>query len=139
MGRPATLLEKLCVHALSLGAQSLEVEYKDHREWVFVHNGGVRIGVASYASTSADAEELRGNLYAAQKTVRTVFDGQVYLLKARVFENFGEDAFEVSLDPALKHDPLVQPLFTVKQGQYLAFIYNWTVLSSQYPSRCDLL
>ena len=139
MGRPATLLEKLCVHALSLGAQSLEVEYKDHREWVFVHNGGVRIGVASYASSSADAEGLRGNLYAAQKTVRTVFDGQVYLLKARVFENFGEDAFEVSLDPALKHDPLVQPLFTVKQGQYLAFIYNWTVLSSQYPSRCDLL
>jgi repressor LexA len=138
MGRPATLLEKLCGHALSLGAQSLEVEYKNHREWVFVHNGGVRIGVASYASSSADAEELRGNLYAAQKTVRTVFDGQVYLLKVRVFENFGEDAFEVSLNPSLKHDPLVQPSFTAKQGQYLAFIYNYTKIHRQAPAESDL-
>jgi hypothetical protein len=32
MGRPATLLEGLCGHALSLGAESVEVEHKDGRE-----------------------------------------------------------------------------------------------------------
>jgi DNA-binding MarR family transcriptional regulator len=138
MGRPATLLEKLCGHALSLGARWLEVEYDDSREWVFVHNGGVRIGVASYASSSAAAQELRENLYAAKKTVRTVFDGQVYLLQVRVFKSFGEDAFEVSLKPAAKRDPLVQPLFTAKQGQYLAFIYNYTKIHRQAPVESDL-
>jgi hypothetical protein len=32
MGKPTTLLEGLCGHALSLGSQSIAVEYKDHRE-----------------------------------------------------------------------------------------------------------
>ena len=34
MGKPATLLEALCGHARLLGAQSIEVEHKDGREWV---------------------------------------------------------------------------------------------------------
>ena len=55
------------------------------------------MGIANYASSSADAEELRGDLYAAaKKPARTVVGGQVYILKVRVFESFGEDAFEVN-------------------------------------------
>src|ERR1019366_10586762 len=92
MGRPTTLLEGLCGHALSLGAQSIEVEYKDSRELVFANKGSISIGIANYTSSSADAKELRGNLYAAaKKPVRTVIGGQVYILKAGVFESFGED------------------------------------------------
>jgi hypothetical protein len=73
MGRPETLLEGLCGHALSLGATSIEVEYKDGREWVFAAQGVAGIGIANYASSSADAKELYGNLYAAaKKPVRTV-------------------------------------------------------------------
>src|SRR6266567_1739408 len=103
MGRPATLLEGLCGHALSLGAQSIEVEYKDSREWVFAHKGSIGFGIANYKGSSADAKELRGNLYAAaKKPVRTVIGGQVYILRVRAFESFGEDAFEVSIDPAPK-------------------------------------
>jgi hypothetical protein len=65
------------------------------------------------------AEELRGNLYAAaKKPVRTVIGGQVCILKVRAFESFGEDAFEVSIDPAPKLDPSIAPSFTAKQGQY---------------------
>jgi hypothetical protein len=41
MGKPATLLEGLCGHALSLGADSIQVEYKDGREWIFAQKGGV--------------------------------------------------------------------------------------------------
>ncbi|MGA9625474.1 MAG: hypothetical protein WBL65_22100 [Bryobacteraceae bacterium] len=78
MGRRTTLLEGLCGHALSLGAQSIEVEYKDSREWVFANQGGMGIGIADYASSSAEVKELRGNLYAAaKKPVRTVIGGQV--------------------------------------------------------------
>jgi hypothetical protein len=139
MGRPATLLEGLCGHALSLGAQSIEVEYKDRREWVFARNGGIAIGIGNYTSSSADAKELRGNLYAAaKKPVRTVIGGQVHILKVRVFESFGEDAFEVSIDPAPKFDPSIAPSFTAKQGQYLAFIHNYTKIQRQAPAESDL-
>ena len=139
MGRPVTLLEGLCGHALSFGAESIEVEYKDRREWVFAHTGGTRIGMANYASSSADAKELRGNLIAAaKKPFRTVIDGKIYILKVRVFESFGEDAYEVSMVAAPKLDPSVAPAFTAKQGQYLAFIYNYTKIHRQAPAETDL-
>src|SRR5437016_9623857 len=139
MGRPTTLLEGLCGHVLSLGAQSIEVEYKDGQEWVFANQGGAGIGIAHYTSSSADAKELRGNLYAAaKKAVRTVIGGQVYILKVRVFDSFGEDAFAVSIDLAPKLDPSIAPSFTAKQGQYLAFIYNYTKIHRQAPAESDL-
>ena len=106
MGRPTTLLEGLCGHALSLGAQSIEVEYNDSRQWVFANKGDTRIRIAKYKASSPDANELRGNLYAAaKKPVRTVIGGQVYILKVGVFESFGEDSFAVSIGLAPKLDP----------------------------------
>jgi DNA-binding MarR family transcriptional regulator len=67
-----------------------------------------------------------------------VIGGKVYILHVRVFESFGEDAFEVSIDPAPKLDPSVVPPFTAKQGQYLAFIYNYTKIHRQAPAESDL-
>jgi repressor LexA len=139
MGRPATLLEGLCGHALSLGAQSIEVQRKDGREWVFARQGAVGFGIASYPSSGAYAKELRGNLYAAAKRrVRTVVHGQVFILKVRVFDSFGEDAFDVQMDPAPKLDPSTKPSFTAKQGQYLAFIHYYTKIHRQAPAESDL-
>jgi len=55
---------------------------------------------------------LRGNLTAAaKKPVRTVLGGQVCMLRVRVFDSFGEDAFEVTIDPAPKLDPSTAPSF----------------------------
>jgi hypothetical protein len=139
MGKPTTLLEGLCGHALSLGAQSIEVRHKDGREWVSANKGGVGIGTANYASSSADAKELRGNLdAAAKKAVRAVIGGRVYILRVSVFDSFGEDAFAVSIDPAPVLDPSIAPSFTAKQGQYLAFIHNYTKIHRQAPAESDL-
>jgi DNA-binding MarR family transcriptional regulator len=139
MGRPTTLLERLCGHALALGAQSIEVEYNDRHEWVFANKGDTRIRIAHYKSSGPDAKELRGNLYAAaKKPIRTAIGGQVYILKARVFESFGEDSFAVRINLAPKPDPSIAPRFTVKQGQYLAFIYNYTKIHRQAPAESDL-
>ena len=87
MGKPATLLEGLCRHARLLGAQSIEVEHKDGREWVIATTEGIGIAIAIYLSSRADAKELRGNLYAAaKKPARTVIAGQVAaLLDTRAF------------------------------------------------------
>ena len=134
------MLEGLCGHALSLGAQSIQVEYKDGCDWVLANQGAIGFGIANYKSSSADAKELRGNLYAAaKKSVRAVLGGHVYILKVRVFDSFGEDAFEVNINPAPKLDSSIRPSFTAKQGQYLAFIYNYTQIHRQAPSESDLL
>jgi len=61
MSKPKTLLEDLCEHALSCGAQSIEVEYKDDREWVFARKGETAFGTANFESSSRDAKELREN------------------------------------------------------------------------------
>ena len=60
MGRATPLLELLCGRAMSLGAQSIEVEYKDGREYVIATKGTVGISIATYKSSSADAKELLG-------------------------------------------------------------------------------
>ena len=139
MGKPTTLLEELCAHALSLGAESLTVEHKDHREWVFANKGSFGFGVANYATSSTEGEELRANLYAAaKKSVRAVINGQLHILKVTTFESFGEHAFAVSINPAPKLDPSIAPSFTAKQGQYLAFIYNYTQIHRRAPAELDL-
>src|SRR5574337_324214 len=112
MSKPKTLLEDLCEHALSCGAQSIEVEYKDGREQVFALEGGIALNTANFASRSPDARELRENLYAARKKpVRTAIGGEVWILKVDVYDSFGEDAFRVRIDPAPKLDPSVWPPF----------------------------
>src|SRR5215467_9288537 len=86
MGKPTTLLEGLCGHAVSLGARSIRVEYKDGREWVFADRACMGMGIANYKGSSAEGKELRGNLYAAaKKRLRSVIGRQVYTLKVTVF------------------------------------------------------
>ena len=139
MGKPVTLLEQLCGHAMSFGAQSFETERKDGWQRAFAQIDDARTRIANFEDASADAKELRANLYAAtKKPVRTVIGGKVYILHVRVFESFGGDAFDVSIDPAPKLDPSVVPPFTAKQSQYLAFIHNYTKIHRCPPAESDL-
>ena len=102
---------------------------------MFVNKGGTGISVANYKSSSADAKELRGNLYAAAKNA---IGGQVYIIRVRIFDSFGEDCFDVRIDPAPKLDSSVAPKFTAKQGQYLAFIYSYSKIHRRAPAEADL-
>jgi hypothetical protein len=139
MSKPKSLLEDLCRHALSCGAQSIEVEYKDGREWVFLRKGETAFATANFARSSRDGKELRENLYAARKKpVRIAIGGQVWILRVGVYDSFGDDALRVHIDPAPKLDPSVAPPFTEKQGQYLAFIYNYSKIHGRAPSESDL-
>ena len=105
---------------MSFGAQSFETERKDGRQRAFAQIDDARTRIANFEDASADAKELRANLH------------------VRVFESFGGDAFEVSIDPAPKLDPSVVPPFTAKQSQYLAFIHNYTKIHRCPPAESDL-
>ena len=69
--------------------------------------------------------------------MRTAIGGRVWILKVRVSDTFGEEAFEVMIDPAPALDPSAGPAFTKKQGQYLAFIYNYTKIHRRAPAELD--
>ncbi|HUA60552.1 MAG TPA: hypothetical protein VML19_17445 [Verrucomicrobiae bacterium] len=139
MSRPETLLEGLCGHALSLGADSIEVEHEDGHERVYARKGGSGIRIANYASSSNDARELRTNLYAAaRKPVRAVLGGRLSILTVEISESFGEDCFSVSIRVVPERDPATPAKFTARQGQYLAYIYHYSKIHRQAPSECDL-
>jgi hypothetical protein len=139
MGRPFTLLEDLCRHAVRIGAHSIEVKYEDHHQWVYGRKDNTAVSFVSFPRSSADSKELRDNLYRAhKKPLRTVLDGQVYVLKVTIADSFGDDAFEVAIEPAPKLDPTAVPRFTKTQGQYLAFIYSYMKVHRQAPAEADL-
>ena len=139
MGKPVTLLEQLCGHAMSIGVQSFDTERREGWQRAFAQIDDARTRIANFEVSSSDAKELRANLYAAtKKPVRTVIGGKVYIIQVGVVESFGEESFEVSIDPAPKLDPSVAPPFTAKQGQYLAFIYNYTRIHRCPPAESDL-
>jgi LexA DNA binding domain len=139
MGRPVTLLERLCEHALSFGAQTITVEYKDHREWVFAQIDGSNVRIADFATSGQEAVQLREDLAkAARRPIRAALGGQVCVLKVHVYDCFGEDAYAVAIQPAPALDPSIAPSFTAKQGQYLAYIYNYIQIHKQAPAEADL-
>jgi repressor LexA len=124
---------------MSFGAQSLQTERKDGRQRAFAQIDGARTRIASFEDSSTEAKELCANLHAAtKKSVRAVIGGKVYILQVRVLQSDGTDAFEVRIDPAPKLDPSAAPEFTAKQGQYLAFIHNYTKIHRQAPAESDL-
>jgi repressor LexA len=138
MGKPKSLLEGLCGHALSFGATSISVTRKDGSDWVFAQEDSVDMRIFRCKSSSSDAKELRQNLSAAaRKPVRIVVEGRVFILTVRVRESC-KDAFDVAVDPAPAPDPSAKPSFTPKQGQYLAFIHHYTKIHRQAPAESDI-
>ena len=124
---------------MSFGAQSFETERKEGWQRAFAQIDDERTRIANFEVSGSDAKELRANLHAAaKKPVRTVIGGKVYILQAGVIDSPGEEAFEVSIDPAPKLDPSVAPPFTAKQAQYLAFIHNYTKIHRCPPAESDL-
>ena len=96
--KKGAILEPLLAKAISLGADQLEVEYKDGSEEVFAMKSGVGLGIASFRSSSPEAKSLRNELYALTKKKQSVRIGdRTYELRARIYDSFGEDAFRVEL------------------------------------------
>jgi len=93
-----SLVEPLAAKAILLGADLLEVEYKDGHEQVVAAKGGLGCGIASFRSASPEAVRLREELLRIAKKKRRIAVGDSqYELRGRVYESFGEDAFQVEL------------------------------------------
>ena len=136
MGKPATLLEGLCAHALKFGADSFRVEYEEGFQRAWAQIDGARTRILNFKRTEPDSRELRRDLAAAvRKPILTVLHGHRCFLRVRGAEN---RVFEVAIEPAPPLDPASPPKFTVKQGQYLAYLSAYTKIHRRPPSESDL-
>ena len=139
MGKPVTLLESLCGHVLSFDARAFDVRDNEDYQQGFALIDGAQSRVLNLKKSSHEAKELRENLRAAaKKPIRAILGAKVYLLIVSVREDLGEEVFDVSIDPAPTVSALSPPKFTAKQGQYLAYIYNYTKIHGRAPSEPDL-
>lgn len=90
--------ERLVAEAIRLGADALQVEYKDGYEEVFAVKGGVGYGIARLRSSSREAASLRDELHGIARRQRRMIVGDCeYELRGRVYDSFGEEAFYVRL------------------------------------------
>jgi hypothetical protein len=81
------------------------------------------------------------NLYAAlRKPVRTVLCGRLSILKVRLFDSFGEDAFQVAISPAPPRDPFRPHSFTSQQNRASTWRSSSTIhrFNRQAPAESDL-
>jgi len=91
-----SIVEDLVAKAMRLGADGLDVEYKDGYEEVCAMKGPMGFGIARFRSSDADGKSLRSELYAMKKKRgRITVDGCEYEVRVRAYDSFGEDAFEV--------------------------------------------
>ena len=67
-----SFVERLVVEAIGLGADVLEVEYKDGYERAFAAKAGMGFGIASFRSSSPEAGALRDELHRLAKRKRRI-------------------------------------------------------------------
>ncbi len=94
------IVDDVVTEAARLGADGVEVEYKDGYEQVFATKGSFGYGIARFRSSTPEALALRKQLYRlAKRRRRIAVDAFEYELRCHVFDSFGEDAFQVELRP----------------------------------------
>ncbi len=92
------VLAEMVSRAIALGADAIEVEYKDRHEEITAMKGNVGVGIGDIPSDSAEAAALRDELWKLRRKVRRIqVSGVEYKLKVSVFDSFGETAFRLDI------------------------------------------
>lgn len=93
-----SIVEKLAVDAIRVGADMIEIEYDEGYEEVYIRKDNLALGIDRFKSSGPEAASLRKELYGlAKKKQRIVIKNEEYELHARIYDSFGEDAFRVKL------------------------------------------
>lgn len=92
------IIHEFIAEAVRLGADTIEVEYRDGYEEVSVLKGGMGFGIARFPSLGRRSASLREELHnLRKKRTKVAVSGAEYEIRTRAHERFGETAFEVRL------------------------------------------
>jgi hypothetical protein len=95
-----SLLAALAAEARRVGADELEIDYKDGCERVFAMKGAVGVGIASYVSGTELAKALLKELRGIGRKGKLVDAlGTKCRLTVTRFDSFGEEAFRGGIEP----------------------------------------
>lgn len=93
-----SIVRGLIAEAVTLGADTIQVEYRDGYEEICVLKGGVGFEIARWPSSDRPAILLRKELHALRKKrAKATVRGAAYEIRTRAYDSFGETAFEVRL------------------------------------------
>lgn len=100
--KPSEVLLDLVSKAIDLGADALEVEYKDGHEQCCAMKGAMGVGIASFEAGGSEGRSLREELSRMSKKKRSTVNlsGDNYSLEVETYDSFGEDAFHIHILPA---------------------------------------
>ena len=88
-----SIVQELAVEAIRCGADMIEIEYDEGYEEVYIRKDNIGLGTRFKGS---EGDLLRKELYGlAKKKQRMLVDNLEYELRARIYDSFGEDAFQV--------------------------------------------
>ena len=92
------MLDRLIARAVDLGADGLEIEYKDGREEVCAMKGNCGVGIASLDSSSEEAHALCQRIHKLRKKGSDVtVQGKTYRLRVNVYDSFGGEAYRIEI------------------------------------------
>jgi len=89
------MIEDLLAKAVDLGADRLEIEYKDGAEWITAFRGPVGVGIGRV--DSAQSKALLGEIDDLKRRKRIILDGNTYRLKFSKYESFGEWVYVIAI------------------------------------------
>jgi hypothetical protein len=92
----ASLVHDLGTEAVGLGADTIQVEYRDGYKEIGVLKGGVGFEIARWPRSDRPAVTLRKELHELRNRRATVIiRGAAYEIRTRVYDSLGEQAFTV--------------------------------------------
>ncbi len=89
------MLVKVLEKAVSLGGSSVEIEYRDGKEYITVFRGDIGYGIACL--DSKDAKPLFKEMDVLRKEKRVVLCGSPYRLAFSRYESFGEWVHQIQI------------------------------------------
>jgi len=89
------MLVELLEKAVSIGGTSVEVEYRDGKEYVTALRGNIGVGIACFGSE--DAKSLLKEMDELRKVRRAILCGAPHRLSFSRYESFGEWVHEIRM------------------------------------------
>lgn len=82
------MLMEFLEKAIEIGADEIQIEYKDQKEWIFAFKGSIGVGIGSLNPDAA--KPLFKEMDGLKKTKRAIIGGITYKLVFSRYESFGE-------------------------------------------------
>ena len=91
------MLVQFLEKAAAIGSDAIEIEYKDHKEWIFAYSGCMGCGIGSVDSNSEQSKSLFKELAELKKRKRVTLDGVSYRLAFSQRDSFGEPLYRIEM------------------------------------------